>query len=210
MRDLALMMLSVSDNAATGALEDLAGLDAVNATLAGLGLAGTVVPVTLAEYLDWIGQDAGYTGWAALERAAKAWSPRQERDALAGRAFDPGQAIRTTARETAMLLRLIWRDEAASQQACEQVRALLRRQVTRQRIALGFPPAAVQVAAKSGSLLGLIRNEAGVVTFPDGHSYAVAVFTRAHQQWAGEHAINAAIGRAAALAVDCLRPDGPG
>jgi fatty-acyl-CoA synthase len=34
------------------------------------------------------------------------------------------------------------------------------------------------VAAKSGGLMGIIRNEAGVVTFPDGAAYAVAVFTR--------------------------------
>ena len=43
-RDLALLMLTVSDNAATDVLTGLVGLDSVNATLAGLGLAGTVIP----------------------------------------------------------------------------------------------------------------------------------------------------------------------
>ncbi|MEJ3746913.1 serine hydrolase [Actinomycetes bacterium KLBMP 9797] len=40
-----------------------------------------------------------------------------------------------------------------------------------------FGPA-VTVAAKSGALMGLVRNEAGVVTYPDQRQYAVAVFTR--------------------------------
>jgi len=77
--------------------------------------------------------------------------------------------------------------------------------VTRQRLALGFPRAGTQVAAKSGSLLGIIRNEAGVITYPDGRRYAVAVFTRAAVPWEREHEINAAIGAAAAHAVDFLR-----
>jgi Beta-lactamase enzyme family len=62
----------------------------------------------------------------------------------------------------ATLLRLIWRDEAGPAEACAQVRRMMARQVTRQRLALGFPRAGVQVAAKSGSLLGVIRNEVGV------------------------------------------------
>ena len=79
------------------------------------------------------------------------------------------------------------------------------RQVTRQRLALGFPRRGVRVAAKSGTWIGLIRNEAGVITMPDGRRYAAAVFTRADRQWDREHEINAAIGAAAALAVARLR-----
>jgi len=208
-RDLALLMLTVSDNAATDVLTGLVGLDSVNATLAGLGLAGTVIPVRLAEYLDWIGQDAGFAGWADLARRTESLPPAEARRviarAIAGRAFDPYTAIRSTARETAALLRLIWRDEAGPPEACAPVRAMMGRQVTRQRLALGFPGTGTQVAAKSGSLLGIIRNEAGVITCPDGRRYAVAVFTRAAEPWEREHEINAAIGAAAAHAVDFLR-----
>src|SRR6516225_3685340 len=113
-RDLALLMLTISDNAATDALTGLVGLDSVNATLGGLGLAGTVIPVRLAEYLDWIGQDAGFAGWADMARHASSLPPDDARRVVAravtGRAFDPYLAIRSTARETAALLRLIWRD----------------------------------------------------------------------------------------------------
>ncbi len=107
------------------------------------------------------------------------------------------------------LLRLIWRDEAGPAQACAQVRRLMGRQVTRQRLALGFPRHGIGVAAKSGSLLGIIRNEIGVITLPDGHRYAAAVFTRADRSYAGEHEINAVIGTAAARAVEQLRRSAP-
>ncbi len=72
-------------------------------------------------------------------------------------------------------------------------------------MALGFPRAGVQVAAKSGSLLGIIRNEVGVISLPGGHRYAVAVFTRADRPYRNEHEINAAIGTAAAQAIEYLR-----
>lgn len=59
--------------------------------------------------------------------------------------------------------------------------------------------------AKSGSLMGQVRNEIGVVTYPDGRRYAVAVFTRAHTRAARQPAIDRAIGDVAALAVEHIR-----
>jgi len=207
-RDLALMMLTVSDNAATDVLIDRAGLHSIHTTLAGLGLRSTRIPAPLQDELDSIGQDAGFAGWADLERASAAFSAQEERQVresfLQARALDPRQAIRTTAQEMATLLRLIWRDEAGPAAACAQVRQMMSRQVTRQRLALGFPRSGIQVAAKSGSLLGVIRNEIGVITMADGRRYAVAVFTRADRPYDNEHEINAAIGTAAALAVGYL------
>jgi beta-lactamase class A len=52
------------------------------------------------------------------------------RKASSARALTPQHAIRTTAREMATLLRLIWRDEASPAQACAQVRQLMARPVT--------------------------------------------------------------------------------
>ena len=205
-RDLTMMMLTVSDNAATDVLIDLAGLASVQASLARLGLPGTQVPGPLRDELDSIGQDVGFAGWDALATASLSAAEEQRvREALPrARALDPRRAIRTTPRETAALLRLIWRDEAGPAAACAQVRQMMGRQVTRQRLALGFPRGGVQVAAKSGSLLGIIRNEAGVVTMPDGRRYAAAVFTRASRAYDREHEIDAAIGAAAARAVGYL------
>jgi beta-lactamase class A len=207
-RDLATMMLTVSDNAATDVLIDRVGLDAIHATLASLGLPRTVIPAPLRDVLDSIGHDAGFGGWADFDRAAAAFSAdelrRVQRLLVRARALDPRQAIRTTPAEMAKLLRLIWRDEAGPAAACAPVREMMARQVTR-RLARGFPHEGVQVAAKSGALLGLIRNEIAVITMPDGRRYAAAVFTRADRQWHKEREIDAAIGAAAARAVERLR-----
>ncbi|KAB8195256.1 hypothetical protein FH608_012870 [Nonomuraea phyllanthi] len=196
-RDLAAMMLTISDNTATDLLAARAGLDRVAATLAELGLAGTVIPCTLREMLDAVGREAGLAGWAELAAAPD----------MGERLRGPLRAIhtiRTTPADMARLLRLIWRGEAGPEEACAAVRELMARQVTRQRLAMGFPHD-VRVAAKSGSLFGVVRNEIGVVRLPDGRRYAAAVFTRAERPYVNEHAINAAIGAAAAAAVQALR-----
>ena len=75
------------------------------------------------------------------------------------------------------LLQAVWTDEAAPSAVCARLRDLMGQQLTRHRIAAGFGPDFV-VAAKSGGLLGIVRNEVGVVTRPDGAAYAIAVFTR--------------------------------
>jgi beta-lactamase class A len=59
----------------------------------------------------------------------------------------------------------------------------------------------VRVSAKSGGLVGIIRNEVGVIEYPDGQGYAAAVFTQARNETPDDAAINAAIGSAAVAAV---------
>lgn len=81
-------------------------------------------------------------------------------------------------------------------------------QLTRHRIASGFA-SPVTVAAKSGGLMGIVRNEAGVVTFPDGSAYAVAVFTRSDRATSNAAEIDAGIGTIAALLIDQLRTQAP-
>jgi beta-lactamase class A len=77
-------------------------------------------------------------------------------------------------------------------------------QLTQHRIASGFGPG-VTVAAKSGGLMGLVRNEAGVVTLPDQRRYAVAVFTRSTPDTATDPArIDAGIGGIARALIDEL------
>jgi beta-lactamase class A len=103
----------------------------------------------------------------------------------------------------ATLLRLIWSDQAGPPSAGKRIRQLMSQQLTRHRLAAAFPPPA-RVAAKSGSLVGVVRNEIGVIEYPDGRGYAVAVCCRAHQPWQRDAAINAAIGAAAAAAISVL------
>jgi beta-lactamase class A len=210
LRDLSRMMLVVSDNAATDVLLDRVGVDAVNATAKALGLVDTVVAGTLRELLDSVGTDLGFPSWRALQETADDPQTSPEvgadlRRRLAGvGALVPERTTHTTARDMTALLRAVWRDEAGPPWACARVRRSMAEQVTRQRIATGFPTD-VRVSAKSGSLLGVVRNEIGVVEFPDGGRYAVAVFTRTDQPFRTEHEVNAAIGTAAARAFEVLR-----
>jgi beta-lactamase class A len=196
LRDLVRMMLVVSDNAATDAVLHRVGLAAVNATAAALGLTRTVVASSLRDLVDSIGRDAGYEDWERMQAAGGR--------APSAAALVPDGTTRTTARDMATLVRLIWRDEAGPADGCALLRKLMAEQATRHRLASGFGDG-VTVAAKSGSLLGVVRTEIGVVEYPDGGRYAVAVFTRADEPHRNERDIDRAIGESAALAVDRIR-----
>lgn len=207
-RDLVVLALTISDNPATDALLRRVGVASVNATAARLGLHGTAVVSDLRTMLDSIGQDLGHGGWAELLAWSGRASAEENRAAdrlllTSCRALDPTRGTRTTARDMVRLLELVWTDRAAPPAACARLRTLMGHQLTRHRIAAGFRPP-VRVAAKSGGLLGVVRNEVGVVEYPDGGRYAAAVFTRT-PTGADDAAVNRAIGAATAGAVARLR-----
>jgi beta-lactamase class A len=208
-RDLITMMLTISDNVATDALTALVGLQAINGTTGLLGMAHTAVTTDLATMLDALAVDAGFPDYAALE----AFQPGDGDPSVdeirarlaASAALDPARGTHTTARDAVQLLRALWNDEAGPQPACAQIRLAMARQLTRHRIASGFPPD-VKVAAKSGGLMGVVRNEVGVVGFADGTSYAVAVFTRTDPATrADPRRIDATVGVVAERAVAAIR-----
>lgn len=179
--DLVVAMLTISDNVATDELLDVVGIDEVNRVTRELGLEHTLITSSLQGALDDLAGEAGFRDYAALT----AYEPgdggptEEELDATvhASAVLNPARGTRTTAAETVRLLQAIWKDEAGPAEACRRVRWSMARQLTRDRIASAFA-APASVAAKSGGLLGVVRNEAAVVTFPGGDAYAVAVFTR--------------------------------
>jgi beta-lactamase class A len=208
LRDVAYLMLTISDNAATDVVTAAVGLDAVTARLQAIGCDTTHVVSDIATMLDGVATDLGFPDYAELLRAqsgergpeAQARATDQRRiDAC--RALDPTVATRTTARDMTRLLTAIWADEASA-----PLRAAMAEQVTR-RMAPAVPDGGT-LAAKSGGLFGRIRNEVGVITDPgrDGTAYAFAVLTRAHRPFAGEAAANAAMAAAVANAITRLRP----
>jgi beta-lactamase class A len=117
--------------------------------------------------------------------------------------LDPRRTNASTPRDITALLDAIWTDQAAAPQACATVREMMSHQLWPHRLTAGFE-SGVAVAGKTGTLPA-VRNEAGVVTYPDGRQYAVAVFTRANSLSERLPAVDASIGRAARLAVDQLR-----
>ncbi|MFJ2948922.1 serine hydrolase [Streptomyces sp. NPDC087226] len=195
LRDLAYLMIAVSDNAAADVLLRRVGLDAVNATTARLGLGRTLAVHSFAEMLGTVKEDAGPEGARALA---------DPRVITRLRALDPARTNRSTPRDMTRLLAAVWRDVAGTAEHCAAMRRILGLQVWPHRLASGFPFDDVHVAGKTGSLPTL-RNEVGVVEYPDGGRYAVAVFTRTAHTAATLPAADAVIGTAARIAVDALR-----
>lgn len=208
LRDLLVSMLTLSDNVATDALLSRVGITSCNATATALGLRETVIEHDLRAMIDSIGQSAGFSGWDALVAWSAEAHPAAEEEAVQERvqtapAMQARTANRTTPRDMCRLLRLIWTDQAAPAEGCRRIRGLMARQLTHNRLAAAFPPPA-RVSAKSGGLLGVYRHEVGVITYPSGHWYVAAVFTRAADAHVWEVPVNAAIGRAAARAIELL------
>ncbi len=197
-RDLAYLMMSVSDNTATDVIMRRLGLDRIQATLDELGLEQTKLLGDCAALLGTFEEDVGVKITPGMRYADI--DPERLR---AWRAIDPQRTTRTTPREITTLLSLIWRDEAGPPEACAEARRIMYLQVWPHRLTSGFP-GGVRLGAKTGTLPG-IRNEAGVVEYPDGKRYAVGVFTRAHDFVDRQPGVDAAIGRGAHLAVEALR-----
>lgn len=199
LRDLAYLMITVSDNASADVLFARVGLEAVNGTLDELGLRRTRVVSDGRDLHDALLRDAGVGDLGEL------WARLDEPGLLAGlRVLDPLHTNHSTPREMARLLSFIWRDEVAPADACAQMRRLFGLQVWPHRLSSGFPFDDVRVSGKTGTL-PTIRNEVGVVEYPDGGRYAVAVFTRAHSTGAVMPEVDAAIGTTARMAVEALR-----
>jgi beta-lactamase class A len=197
--DLALFMMTMSDNAATDVIYQRVGQSALDAVVTDLHLHDTYV--------------RGDMEWIALNTAAELGLPGTlDLDSHFRRAgervwqlslLDPARTNASTAQDIGTLLRTVWTDRAASPRACSLVRTLMSQAITTHGLAAGFPDD-VEVAAKTGTLPA-VRNEAGVVSYPDGSRYTVAIFTRATALTERQPAINAAISTAARIAVDHLR-----
>ncbi|MEL5955294.1 serine hydrolase [Streptomyces sp. CLV115] len=198
--DLALLMIGISDNVATDLVVARVGKAAIAESLRRLGLPHTAVPQDCGELLRSIGEDLGID-YQDDERLLAALPP-ERLDAL--RALTPAATCRTTAAESTRLLGLIWRDEAAPAAACADVRRWLELQLWPHRLRSGFPDDDVRISGKTGTLPSL-RNEIGVLEYPDGGRYAVGVFTKAVDSRSRVPERDAFIGFAAARAVDWLR-----
>ncbi|SOE06833.1 serine hydrolase [Streptomyces sp. Ag109_G2-15] len=209
LRDLARMMVTISDNTATDVLIRRVSVPRIHARLAALGLDRIRLAGTIQEEFDAIGRDTGFAGWAEMTRAMReAGSPRDaeriwER-ALSAPSLRPGRITSATAGQMAALLRMIWRDEAGPAEACAAVRSVLGQQRLTRKIAAGFGDE-VRVAAKSGTVPGCVSNDAGVVHFPDGSRFAVAVFTRPTGPGPRPPQSDSVMGTVARLGVEHLR-----
>ena len=200
LRDLVQSMIAVSDNAATDVVCELVGLDAVQARLQALGMDDIRVPHDCRGIFATMYEDAAAAGVPAEQLMTADASVLRRM-----RALSPAHTNCGTPRAMTALLAQIWRDEAAPAEACAQVRAVMAQQVWPHRLTAGFP-SDVTLAGKTGTLPSL-ANEVGVVCYPDGKRYAVAVFGRSSTFSLRQPLLDRAIGAAARVAVDALRAE---
>lgn len=198
-RDLTRLMITLSDNTAADVLLGAVGLDAVDAVISDLGLGCTRVIGGTAALQRQIIHDSG-----ALTLSEAVGLLAGNNEIHDSEAFDPAYTTATSAADINAVLDGIWTDKVASPETCSAMREMLAQQIWPHRIRSGFPFADVVVAGKTGTI-GPIRNEAAVVSMPGEVPIAVSVFTRAARSDVFLPVVDAAIGRAAYLAVTELR-----
>lgn len=199
LRDVATSMITVSDNAATDIVTARVGVDNVNATMRELGLPGTFLTGDCASLFVTMRDELGA---ASLDDMDPLMLEHPEQvPALS--VCTPGKTNRTTPREAARLLQLLWTDRAAGPKACAEARRIMGLQVWSHRLSAGFPRDDVTISGKTGTI-GIVRNEIGVVEFPDDRRYAVAVFTRANHYGYRQPNIDRLIGTVSSLLVGHL------
>jgi beta-lactamase class A len=186
LRDLLLMMIVVSDNAATDlVLAQVGGPAAVTATMRELGLPNIRLDRTIRQLLAdvvspieprtvGLDYDALQTLYAEEEVAAKFRDADAVRAAIREATQDRDVA---TPRDIARLYAQIERNECASAESCEAIRTTLERQVLRGRLPRELPPN-TKVCHKTGTLgYGAVTNDSGLIYIND-KPVAVAVLSR--------------------------------
>jgi beta-lactamase class A len=171
LRDLSVLMMSVSDNTATDLLFDRVGKARIEATMDRLGLSSVRAPFDIREMLMELvdmdhSQPGGYEELRRLLRISAG---------SGGRSMIPEQADRTTPADMCRLLELIESRAILDPEACTSIIELLKRIQSATRIP-GLLPKGTVVAHKTGSYRRL-RNDVGIVYAPNG-PYVVALFAR--------------------------------
>lgn len=204
LRDLYLSMMTVSDNRATDVVMALVGRERINARMAALGLHATVLERDCSGLFSQMREELGPDRAGSLSLDDAALAELLASDAVRGtRALDPERTNRTTPQESTDLLARIWTDDGIDPGAAAECRRVLGLQVWPHRLRSGFGDEA-QTSGKTGTL-PTVRNEVGVVEYPDGGRYAVAVFLRTQSLAMVNPDADRAIGTLAAAAVADLR-----
>ncbi|MEU1487897.1 serine hydrolase [Streptomyces sp. NPDC005752] len=199
LRDMVVLMMTISDNTSADAVLRVVGPDVVDAMCRDLGMPDTHVHGGVVTTFSRL---VAETGAASLD-AALAHVADNDSVVPSG-VYDPAFKASTTPADMALLLRAIWTGQAASDEHCAFMRDVMRRQPWTHRLASGFPYDGVTVYGKTGSF-GSMRHEAGVIELADGSTYTAVVFTQAARSDAKLPRADAVIGAAARTAVEELR-----
>jgi beta-lactamase class A len=177
LRDLATLMITVSDNQATDMLYQILGGAYIQQVAQEVGMTETRVPRTIRALLyDMVGMDESNTEHNyAMNRELLRTGQRN----AAGWSLGIGDENDVSSpRDMVTLLSRIYQGEDPSRAACEAMVDILKRQKFNTILPL-LLPAEIEIAHKTGSLHG-VRNDVGIVYAPQesGGPYAVAVMSR--------------------------------
>jgi beta-lactamase class A len=176
LRDLAMLMIILSDNLATDLCLGKVGVDNLKATLTSLGLSDTSIPfgckgilasavgmpMTNLSYDDMLVVDQRLRG-GKIDFGSVAFSHSAENTITSGH-------------NMVTLLEHLHRHEILSPASCDAALHIMGRQQLRQRIP-AMLPASAKVMNKTGTLHNIV-NDAGLVYPLDGQPYALAIYTQ--------------------------------
>ncbi|WSA96949.1 class A beta-lactamase-related serine hydrolase [Streptomyces sp. NBC_01795] len=199
LRDLVVLMMSISDNTAADVVLRRVGTAAVDEVCQDLGMPDTHVLGGAATTFE---QLVTETGAESLSAAMERMSDNDT--TVPAVVYKPWSKASTTPADMSRLLRAIWTGTAASPESCAFMRETMGRQAWSHRLASGFPYDDVTVFGKTGTF-GSMRHEAGVVELADGSVYTAVVFTQAARADSKLPRADAVIGAAARAAVEELR-----
>jgi beta-lactamase class A len=182
-RNLANLMMMISDNSAADILLAKVGAENVNRRLKGYGVEGLSVNRSCQELImDWMGVDyQKYKGYTleqieAESRKLPGRTPESRREARRKFILDPRD--QSTPAAMNLLLEKVYKKEILDAESCDLVLSIMHRCETGEGRIKGELPPGTPVAHKTGTIAGTF-NDTGIITLPDGLGHvALTIFTK--------------------------------
>jgi beta-lactamase class A len=182
-RNLANLMMRISDNSATDILFNRLGAENINARLRSLGIEGIKVDRSCQHLImDAIGLDFATHGQKPLEDVLGAYREMVSKDPEAGRenreGFSRIKMDQATPEAMTSLLSKIYLKEILDEKSCTYIIDVMLECDTGPGRIRGNLPRGTAVAHKTGTIGGTV-NDVGIIFLPDGLGHvALSIFTK--------------------------------